>query len=226
MARVYFPNHIFKIIYISFLVCCTSILAQENPEKKLGTWYMYGGSHTLSENWKIKSLAHFRMFEPVSELQQSLLRFGANYKINKTLSVTAGYAYLDTDATYKQEGGTFGEHRIYEDFIIDHLVTKLKFNHRFRLEHRFFETETQHWIRYQLAASYPLNNKWSTYLFDEVFLNFQGDTFAQNWLGAGIAYKLSKEVKVKAGYMNIAQNNTNFNRLQIGIVIATDHQKK
>ena len=200
--------------------------AQSNPESQLGAWYMYGGSHELAASWKLKSLAHFRMFEVADELQQYLFRIGANYKINKHLSLTGGYAYLNTDASYRQHGGTEDEHRLYEDVLINHAIAKLKLAHRIRLEHRFFERDTQHWIRYELGFSYPLNKRWGTYLFDEIFFNFQGETFAQNWLGGGFTYKLSSTTKFKLGFMNIATNTASFNRLQIGVAFSTQRKSK
>lgn len=215
-----------KIVLAITIFISINSFTQNDAQNQLGAWYMYGGSHKISDNWSIKSLAHFRFFEIADDLQQLLIRAGANYKINNTFNVTLGYAYLNTDGTYNTSNGQANEHRVYEDFNIKHKLSKLNFAHRFRLEHRFFETETTHWIRYQLGLSYPISEKWATYFFDEVFLNFQGDTFAQNWIGAGLTYKVSDLIKLKAGYMNIQQNSTDFDRIQLGIILSTNHQKK
>lgn len=215
-----------QIILILTLSVSLNLFSQNNAEDKLGAWYMYGGSHKISTKWKLKSLAHFRLFETTNDLQQLLVRGAGNYTINKTLNASVGYAYLNTDATYNVSGGDANEHRIYEDFNIKHTLNKLNFAHRFRLEHRFFETDTRHWIRYQIGLSYPIVTNWSTYFFNELFLNFEGKAYAQNWIGGGITYKVSDLLKLKGGYINIAQNNSNFERIQLGIVINTNHQKK
>lgn len=198
----------------------------QNTDDKLGAWYMYGGSHKASEKWTAKSLIHFRFFETTKDLQQLLIRFGANYSFNKTFSATLGYAYLNTDGTYANDGGESNEHRIYQDFNINHKLTSLKFAHRFRLEQRFLAADNRHWIRYQIGLSHPISLKWSTYFFNEVFLNFQDKTFAQNWIGGGFTYKASNLLKLKIGYLNIFQNSKNFDRLLLGIVINTNHLKK
>lgn len=215
-----------KLFIISILFIATQAFSQKNPEKELGVWYMYGGSHKFSSKFSLKSLAHFRFFDFGDDLQQLLIRVGGNYKINNTLSATLGYAYLNTDATFGLDGGNVNEHRIYEDFNINHKLSELGFAHRFRLEHRFFDTNTSHWIRYQLALSHPLSEKWSTYIYDEIFFNFEGEAFNQNWFGLGFKYKVSKAVKLQFGYMNIATSRQNFNRLQVGISLSTNHQKK
>ncbi|CAM1374191.1 DUF2490 domain-containing protein [Tenacibaculum xiamenense] len=214
-----------KITLLIFAFISLNTFSQKNPENSLGVWYMYGGSFQLSENWKLKSLAHFRMFDLTNDLQQYLYRVGANYKINKTLSVTGGYAYLNTDATFDVDGGNADEHRLYEDFNIKHKVSKLGFDHRFRLEHRFFEHDTQHWIRYQLGLSYPLTKTVSAFAFDEVFFNFQGETYAQNWIGGGVTYKASNSIKLKLGYMNISDKNISLDRIQLGIIFNTKLNK-
>ena len=204
-----------------------NIQAQNPAENKLGTWYMYNGSHKLSEKFAIKSMAHFRFFDFANDMQQFIGRIGANYKVNNTINVTLGYAFLNTDVTYDLDGGDFNEHRIYEDLNIKHKANKLGFAHRIRAEHRFFNSTTGHFLRYQLGLSYPISNKWSTFLYDEIFFDFDGEAFNQNWLGFGFTYKTSDALKLKFGYQRISTNgNVNFNRLLLGVILNTDHSHK
>ena len=75
-----------------------------DPTKELGVWYMYNGSHQISEKFSLKSMAHFRFFEIGDDIQQFIGRLGGNYKFNKTLSATVGYAFLNTDRTFGIDG--------------------------------------------------------------------------------------------------------------------------
>ena len=176
---------------------------------------------------KLKTLAHFRFFNIGDDLQQLMLRAGANYKINDNMGALIGYAYFNTDGTFDADGGEVNEHRIYEDFYLSNKINKLGLAHRLRAEQRFFNSQTSHFLRYQLGLSYPLNDKWSTYLYDEIFFDFDGQAYNQNWLGAGFKYKLSKTTKLQLGYQNIAVNGgANFDRILVGISISTDHRKK
>ncbi len=216
-----------KATLILLLLITQQIIAQENPEKELGVWYMYNGSHKVSEKFSLKTMAHFRFFEVGDDMQQFIGRLGANYKINKNFSATLGYAYLGTDRTFEVSKGDFSDHRIYEDLNVKHKISKLGIAHRLRAEQRFFESQTGHFIRYQLGLSYPLSKKWSTYLYDEIFFDFTGESYNQNWLGAGFKYQLSKVVKLQLGYMSInTANSQNFDKIQVGIAISTDHRKK
>ncbi|TCI91899.1 DUF2490 domain-containing protein [Tenacibaculum sp. M341] len=218
--------------YIFLLVCAFSLQLKaqttvQDPQKELGVWYMYNGSHQLSDDFSIKSMAHFRFYEIGSDMRQFIGRAGLNYKINNTFSATLGYAYLSTDRTFSIDGGYFGDHRIYEDFNIKHKLAKLSFAHRIRAEQRFFESQTGHLIRYQLGLGYPLSEKWSSYVYDEVFFDFTDTIYNQNWFGLGFKYKLSKAVKLQLGYMNISINGgPTFDRIQLGVAISTDHRKK
>ncbi len=216
------------VIFLLFLVSINSY-AQENPEKELGVWYMYNGSHKVSDKFSLKTMAHFRFFEVGDDMQQFIGRLGGNYQFNKTVSATIGYAFLNTDDldSYNVDGGDDNEHRIYEDLNVKHKLSNLGIAHRLRAEQRFFESRTGHFIRYQLGLSYPLSKKWSTYLYDEIFFDFDGQSYNQNWFGTGLKYKLSDVVKLQVGYMNISNDaSRSFDRIQLGIAISTDHRKK
>ena len=209
-----------KFILLFIFLISITINSQTKAEKELGVWYMYNGTHKLSEKFSLKTMAHFRFFEVGDDLQQFISRLGVNYKINKNLSVTIGQAFLNTDQTYDLNGGDGYENRIYEDFNVKHSIAKLGLAHRLRAEQRFFESGTGHFLRYQLGLSYPISEKWSTYLYDEIFMDFDGENFNQNWLGAGFKYKVSKIVKLQLGYMNIRDaNDSTFDRIQIGVAL-------
>jgi hypothetical protein len=216
-----------KLLIAITLLLTIQSFAQSNPEDKLGVWYAYGGSHKVSEKFTLKTQAQFRFFDVANDLQQLMLRAGVNYKFNNTFSGYFGYAYFNTDATFDVIGGDAREHRIVEDLNINYKHAEFGFAHRIRLEHRFFTNDTRHWIRYQLGINHPLSEKLSAYIYDEVFFNFQGDTYSQNWFGIGVKHKLSDMVKLQLGYHNISLNGgANFNRLIAGISISTNHIKK
>ncbi|QXP74391.1 DUF2490 domain-containing protein [Tenacibaculum sp. HL-MS23] len=216
-----------KAIFIFIILFSLKNTAQNTPQNELGAWYMYNGSHQISDKLSLKTMAHFRFFEIGDDLQQFIGRLGGNYKINKNMSATLGYSYLNTDGSFDVDGGEVNEHRIYEDFNIKHKINKLGFAHRFRAEQRFFNSTTSHFLRYQIGLSHPLNEKWSTYLYNEVFFDFDDEAYNQNWLGAGFKYHSSKKTTFKVGYQRINVNGDgNFNRILLGVAISTDHRKK
>lgn len=216
-----------KTVFLFIILFSLNCFSQKNPEGQIGSWYMYNGSHLLSDKISLKSMAHFRFFDLANDIQQFIGRVGVNYKLNKNVSTTLGFAYLNTDATYGVNEGNVNEERFYQDLNIKHHLSKLGIAHRFRAEQRFFNETFGHFVRYQLGLNYPISNKWSTYIYDEVFFDFDDEVFNQNWLGAGVTYKASKEIKLKLGYQNIEINNgPQFDRVLLGLILTTDHRKK
>ena len=90
-----------KVIIILFLSLFSStIQAQKSAENKLGTWYMYNGSHKVSDKLALKTMAHFRYFETATEFQQEIYRLGVNYSFNPKTNVTVGVSYSTADVAY------------------------------------------------------------------------------------------------------------------------------
>ena len=216
------------------LLLCLNIIslnssAQNSPQNKLGNWYMYNGSHKLSEKYAVKTMAHLRYFELTDEFQQSIYRLGLNYNLNSKINLTFGVSYADADTEYQNPSNLFTEFRLYEDINLNYKLGDFKLRHRFRFEHRFIEINdiksTVNWLRYDINGTYPLSNTWNIYAFNEIFFNFKGDLIAQNWTGAGFLYALNNSIKFKVGYFYQKLPNFGFNRLQLGIIVNTNHTK-
>ena len=221
-----------KIIIICLLFICCKLYAQPSAESKLGTWYMYNGSHKVSDKFSLKTMAHFRYYEPTSEFLQEIYRLGVNYSFNPKINLTVGFAYATGDLEYKIPSIHLYEYRFYEDLNLKSKWGKFNAAHRIRLEHRFIHKNstqdvTQSWIRYNLNVVYPLSKKWSVYAFNEIFLNLdRGKRFVQNWTGAGFLHQLNNKLKLKMGYFQIKTPTNVFKRLQLGVILNTNFTKK
>jgi hypothetical protein len=219
------------MFFLSLGLLLQKAQAQNSAENKLGTWYMYNGSHKISEKYALKTMAHFRYFELASEFQQEIYRLGINYTFNPKTNLTIGASYATGDLVYNVSSPHLYEWRLYEDLNLKSKWGKFKAKHRIRLEHRFihkniFTDETQNWIRYDLNLSYPLTKKWSAYIFNELFLNLdRSKRFAQNWTGGGFLHQLNNNFKLKLGYFQIKSSSSVLKRLQLGIIINTNHLK-
>jgi hypothetical protein len=218
---------------ICVLLCvslfCYKIQAQNSAENKLGTWYMYNGSHKLSKNIKLKTSAHFRYYELASEYQQEIYRTGLNYNLTKKVNITGGVVYSITDTSYKSNLPDLYEYRFYQDVNLKDNWNKIQVNHRVRLAQRFkrknFEDEVKHRIRYGLFLKYPLSQKWETYAFSEIFIKFATKAFSQNRTGAGFIRGINENLKLKLGYFYTKFSNSSLHRLQLGIILNTNHIK-
>ncbi|WP_439128017.1 DUF2490 domain-containing protein [Polaribacter sp.] len=73
-------------IYLLILSMCFIFFkthAQNTSENILGTWYMYNGSHKISEKFTLKTSFHVRYYEFITAYQQEIYRLGVNYNFNK-----------------------------------------------------------------------------------------------------------------------------------------------
>ncbi|GAA4276200.1 DUF2490 domain-containing protein [Aquimarina mytili] len=221
-----------KNILLSVLVLVTvSINAQETGEDQLGAWYMYFGTNQITDKLSIHSEAQFRFYETTSTFNQLLLRTGLNYHINDNAIATLGYGYINTDGSFEDVPNEENskEHRIFQQFILKNVVGKFKFEHRYRLEQRFIDTQfdnfTEHRARYRLQLTYPINDKWFLNAYDEVFINLQEPIFGQNRLYGAIGYNIKSNFNVQFGYLKNHFTGINFDRLQLGIIYNTDFRK-
>lgn len=217
------------VLILSLMLTIQQYQAQTFAENKLGTWYMFNGSHQLSKKFALKTAIHFRYFELIEEYQQEIYRLGLNYKINKTFDFTFGSVYSITDTSYKRDGSDLVEYRFYQDLSAKDKWGKFSAKHRIRLAQRFrrqnFENKTTHRIRYGLFVNYPITKKLTTYGFNEIFIKFATKTFGQNRTGFGFLQKLSNQLRLKAGYMYTQFSQTKSHRLQLGVILNTNHIK-
>jgi len=204
---------------------------QANEFEELGSWYILSSSTKLSENWSVSAQTQFRFFELANEIQQFKIRTGAKYKIMDGLSVGLQYAYFRNDFSYLSDERTpFDEHRIVEDIYLSQKLGKASINHRARLENRFViengDTDFINWFRYMVKVAHPLSDKLTADMYNEIWLNLQEPIFAQNWLGAGLSYKINELLKARMGYQRIHLTGPDFDRLLLQLNFSLDFSKE
>ncbi|KPM33133.1 Hypothetical protein I595_35 [Croceitalea dokdonensis DOKDO 023] len=231
-----------KRLGILFLLISMSLSAQNPAEEENGIWYMYFGMNRISDKLSIHTEAQFRYYETSANFNQLLLRTGLNYHINPNAIATMGYAYIDTDPTFGEfdvmandilvRNNTLLEHRIFEQFILTDKVGEFLFEHRYRLEQRFFENrdfntkETQHRARYRLQVMLPLTDTFFMNFYNEVFLNLQGNTFDQNRLYGALGVRITENSSLQLGYLKNHFADRVVDRFQIGLFYNPDLRGK
>lgn len=190
-------------------------------------WLQSFNTIKLSSKWSLHAEYQWRRENGLKDWQQSLLRVGANYKLNDNVTAHMGYAWVET-FSYGDfpiaNNGTFPEHRIYEQLNLRQPVGKVLFTHRFRIEQRWLgrvkagtddNREIEDWFflhrfRYQFRTQYPFYTKGDKQLYwaaaDEIFLgagkNLGTNIFDQNRLFLLLGVRLNKKVSIEAGYFN------------------------
>tara|TARA_B110000977_G_C11044217_1_gene479969 strand:+ start:1262 stop:1909 length:648 start_codon:yes stop_codon:yes gene_type:complete len=213
------------------MVFISNNIKGQNPEENLGNWFMYFGTHKLSEKYSLHYETQLRNYELVSNFNQLLPRVGLNYHIDKNTSLTAGYAFIPTQNVFDQGWGEemVAENRIWEQFILKNVVNRMKIRHRYRLEQRWVklgeETTYKNRARYMLSVKLPISKNEDSPLFislyDEIFLNISDNPFDQNRLFAALGYQFNKQMNFQVGYLRHRSGNLNLNRLQLAVFLNT-----
>lgn len=231
-----------RMILLAILFLARAVPAQDRiATVNQHAWYNYFGDHPLSKNWGIHLEGQWRRHDLGLKWQQLLLRPGVNYELNANVTLTAGYAFVDTfrygdyPAPFR-----FPEHRLFEQVLLKQNIGRVNFQHRYRLEQRYLGQKDQagsrieSWryenrFRYLVKASIPFTQKGKTYLalYDEIFVNFgrnvAANVFDQNRAYVAVGFPIAKETKLEAGYMmqTVQQRNGRVfewnNTLQVGV---------
>ncbi|WP_196885632.1 DUF2490 domain-containing protein [Aureivirga sp. CE67] len=212
---------------ILFLVLCLSgffAKAQEKQERS-DAWFLLLNHYNINEKWSVGNEFHWRQTNFLSDKSQLILRPFVNYKINKNVIATAGYSYLLNFAdTNPASDVNLPEHNIWEQVTLKHSSGKLKFSHRYRVEHRFRGTynadltEIEEYKftnrgRYRLTLKHPIGEKYFVHVFDELWFNlgenFDQVDFDRNWLYLGLGRKVFDHGNIQLGYVHqyIKSNN-------------------
>ena len=202
---------------IIILLCFISIASFAQQANQFNSWWSYGGNHQLSDKWSVHTLYSHRRNDFANYLQQSLVRVGLNYHVDKNLILTGGGDWLITYPYGEQPiAKTTTVYRTFEQLTLKNKVNRFYFKHRYKAEQQYIEKnnehKTFHRFRYRFTASIPLNKKTMEAktlflnVFDELFINYGKNIgnyyFNQNWAYAGLGYKINKATTVQLGYMN------------------------
>jgi len=153
-----------------------------------------------------------------------LLRAGLGYNLsekNNNLLLGYGFIYSEPYIGNSDDKTNFNEHRIYQQFITRQNFNKLSLQHRYRFEQRFIEEDFKLRLRYFLGLNYSLSQKetldntFYLSMYNEVFLNTEGNYFDRNRLYGGLGYRFSKSIRSEIGFMNQTLQNSSRNQLNI-----------
>lgn len=212
---------------ILLLGICSWLHAQ--GQTQFSGWLATFNTFKTGKKTSIHNDIQWRSSDEFKHTQTFLFRAGLNYHVRKNMIATAGYAFIHNRRTVSGVSGYAPEHRIWEQFIISHKISKAAVTHRFRLEQRFITrsvingTELKNdghvyanRFRYFIRSVIPVNTqKGSSFtkgpfaaIQNEVFVNVgnkanvNGEFFDQNRLYLAGGYRLSRSFDLEAGYMN------------------------
>lgn len=224
-----------SILIIALFIILSKVQAQSG-------WYTLFGNDKLRKGFDLHYEAQYRNHNAIGQLDQLLLRTGIGYSFNdKTQNFLIGYGFIHNKmAEYFEDGLTdserealmFNEHRIFQQYIIKHSISRLLLTHRYRFEQRFFRSNEALRARYFLSASLPLNKPLITegtvYLngYNELFMTFKDTYYDRNRTYFAFGYGVSINLKVELGYLRQDISGEIFNHFQISLFNTIDFKLK
>lgn len=211
--------------------------------KQNSGWFMFLNSTKFNDKWGMHFDLQVRTQDNWDGVRNLLVRPGVTYYINKNSNATLGYLYTPTFLQFTpamaSAKSTLTEHRIWQQYIYSHNPWKsAALSHRFRLEQRFIERQTDDLFsqrfRYFFRLVQPLQKQEGAFtagvfaaLQNETFFNIQNKEelndsfFDQNRAYFAVGYRFSKKFDLEAGYLNQAikgkTNTTVNNAVQIAV---------
>jgi hypothetical protein len=200
-----------------------------------GSWNVINTKLNLNDKWGVYNELQLRSQSFYNDYYYYEIKGGVSYSVNKNFTFLLGVGkYM----TYTSTGGNFkhpvsaNETRFWQQLTMNQYLERIKFEHRYRIEQRWFNNGTyRNRYRYRLNAVVPINHKkvgpktFYVTSFDEVFLTNKAPYFERNRYFAGVGYQFSKHLGVQPGYLyqfdykNSAKIGKHFFQLTLNIEI-------
>jgi hypothetical protein len=189
-------------------------------------WFALSSNLKLSKTLTWMLEGQFRYASDFDQ-QQYQARTALEVKLSDRFSVVPlGYVYT-WNYLYGKQPASFenNEHRIWQQIFYKHSLSKLKIDHRLRLEQRFIKSHTmmnndivdegysnkQNRLRYRFMVRMPINGPTieakSIFLsaYDEAFLSWgKSVTFHepdQNRIFTGLGYQFDNALTIQGGFL-------------------------
>jgi hypothetical protein len=214
-------------------------LNSQTSSSSLGSWTSFEGRIGIPKtNFSIDSDVQLRLYEPLSTFQEIVGRVGLTFHTYKRKAYTAGIARLHTNyfGTDFNENPTI-ENRLWQQLTFSQGGSKLKIEHRSRIEQRWINDGDIHFsgrIRQRILfklnlGSYRYRYRYSTKFFvsiyDELFIGLSEIPFDQNRFYAGIGFNLGSKIKLQSGYLWQETTAESLSRVQFSVSVNTFHMK-
>ena len=184
-------------------------ISAQSQNSDFGNWLICIGNKKLSQKWNLHNEVQYRNYNAIGNLEQLLLRIGLGYTFNESKNnVLLGYGYILSEnyLDNNTDKVSVNEQRIFQQFTSKQKIGIVSLNHRYRFEQRFVQSDFKMRLRYFLGLNIPLtkkeNNKLYFSAYNEIFLNTEPAVFDRNRLYGGIGYRINKNIRLEAGYMN------------------------
>ncbi|MBS7563991.1 DUF2490 domain-containing protein [Mucilaginibacter sp. Bleaf8] len=214
----------FKIKF-TLLILFITVITAKAQYKGLGGWNIITVNlpGSLKHHWGGYVELQDRNYGVTTQFYYYEVKAGVSYNFDNNSSMLLGtgryttYGYDEFD-----EGPQVTETRLWEQFNFTQYLSRIKFDHRYRVEQRWLNTGYRNRFRYRLTATVPINypkmQKGAAFVsgFAEAFLTNKEPHFERSRFAASLGYQFTKAFNFQAGIINqynyalSSDNNKNY----------------
>ncbi|MFH0826867.1 MAG: DUF2490 domain-containing protein [Candidatus Omnitrophota bacterium] len=192
-------NTLFAILASFFVILNVRAYAYDDGDFQV--WSTFGEEVKISQDLKVALEEEFRWGNDASDFYYQHYDLGVSYNLKKWLGVGGGYRHI----LNKVRGDFKVENAPYLTATLNWRLGEFKFDSRSRFEYQHFDYQADTG-RYRNKFTIKLPLKFTEfeiqpYLADEIFLNFQNETFNRNRFYAGFGMNLTKDLKAEIYYL-------------------------
>lgn len=188
------------------ILCVTAAHGQKDD---FGSWNVLNTKLTISPKWSAMTELQLRSQSFYHNHFYYEIKGGVTYSFNKNFSFLVGTGrYITyTDGGSFTKPVTANEWRLWQQLTMNNYLERVKFEHRYRVEQRWFKTGYRNRFRYRLNSVVPINKKkigpGTFYMaaFNEIFLTNKAPYFERNRFFSGVGYQFSKYLSLQPGYV-------------------------
>lgn len=191
-----------------------------------GNWFIYFGDVKTHQRWNWHHEIQYRNFKLIGDIDQILLRTGVGYNLtenNHNIHLGYGFIYNETYQNNSDSKVSFSENRIYQQFITHQSSGRFYWQHRYRFEQRFLSNDFKLRWRYFLSLNVALNHREminnTLYLsmYNEIFIQPEGQYFDRNRLYGGLGYRWNNVCRTELAWMKQSLHNSS--RSQMNLIL-------
>lgn len=175
-----------------------------------GSWNVINTRITLAPRWEAFNELQLRSQSFYKDHFYHEVKGGVSFYLNKNFSFLMGvgkyHTYSDPGSFTKPV--TANETRFWQQLTMNNYLKKIKFEHRYRVEQRWFKTGYRNRFRYRLNTALPLDGSMKfgpgkPYIasFNEIFLTNKAPYFERNRFFFGFGYQFNSTVGIQPGYV-------------------------
>ncbi|HEY1872600.1 MAG TPA: DUF2490 domain-containing protein [Chitinophagaceae bacterium] len=230
-------QHLYETCFFLAFIFIHSALAAQNDV--LGGWYLVNLNYHFNQKFALYSEVQVRSQHVADDFYYRELKGGLSYKFPGKQSVLLGFGNYKT-YTYPgnfKEPVEVNENRIWEQFIMSHSISRVKIEHRYRIEQRWLNGDFFNRFRYRLATATPINHSTiidnTVYIsvFDELFFTNKAPYFIRNRIFFGPGYQFSKLLTIQTGFLRqfdyrTSDGGSGKNFLQLSVLFNAGKSKR